>query len=256
MTYECPCCHKKFQYEGVGVVECPLCAKKVRVGAIPGDGVAWDGARSGDHINAFFSTIKRSMFDTLAFFRDVANSGEWIMPSIYALIIAMFVFFVVAAYQTGFNMLVMSSEYANSGVMPPALQMQLAALPLWMMIAGAAITVPIATAIMLLVQSCLYHLCLMLVGGARGSFVTTFRVTCYCAGPQVLQLVPFIGGFIATGWQMGLAVIGLKQAHGTSYGKSALAVFLPMLFCCGLVFLLFMVIMGAAFAGAVGSAAS
>ena len=254
MIYECPGCHNKFRYESVGLVECPGCGKKVRVGNEPGAGAAWDNAKTGDRVNAFLVTIKRSLFDPVAFFRDVANSDEWTMPSIFALVIALFVFVIAAAYKIGFNALVINTEYVSSGFISPLLQMQLTALPMWMMIIGGAIAVPIMTAIMIIIQTCLYHICLMLVGGVKGGFIKTFRVTCYCAGPQVLQLIPIVGGVIATAWQMALAIIGLKQAHETTYGKSALAVFLPMLVCCGLGFLFFSAIMGAVFAGTVGSA--
>ena len=56
-------------------------------------------------------------------------------------------------------------------------------------------------------------------------------------------------------WQIVLDVIGLKEAHETTYGKSALAVFLPTIVCCGFFILFFTMIAGSivgALAGAAG----
>jgi len=253
MIYECPDCHEKFQYEGSALIECPSCKKRVMVEGERADGTPWDRAVGGKRLEAFLDTIKRSLFEPVKFFRDVANSKEWMMPVIFTLIITFFVFIIVAAYKIGFGAFMLSVENSNPGFFPQEFQAHFAGFPLWITIIGGALALPVMTTIMLLIQSSLYHICLMITGGAKVGFIKTFRVTCYCAGPQVLQVVPFLGGFIATAWQMTLAIIGLKEVHGTSYGKSVLAVFLPMLICCGFGFLLFTVIMGAVFAGAVSS---
>ena len=74
----------------------------------------------------------------------------------------------------------------------------------------------------------------MIVGGANQSFETTFRVFAFSqgsAGP--LQMIPICGGLIAGVWALVCNCIGLARAHETDTGRAVLAVFLPLIVCCG-----------------------
>ena len=78
------------------------------------------------------------------------------------------------------------------------------------------------------------HLCLMIVGGANQPFETTFRVLAFTQGSTgVLQLIPVCGGVIAAVWGLVVNCIGLARAHETDTGRAVLAVFLPVIICCG-----------------------
>jgi hypothetical protein len=83
----------------------------------------------------------------------------------------------------------------------------------------------------------------MIVGGANQPFETTFRVLAFTHGSTgVLELIPVCGGLIALVWAIVVNCIGLARAHETDTGRAVLAVFLPLVVCCGLGFvLLFMV---------------
>ena len=96
------------------------------------------------------------------------------------------------------------------------------------------ILVPLFIVICLFIWQCLVHLCLMIVGGANQSFETTFRVLAFSqgsAGP--LQIIPLCGGLIAGVWAIVCNCIGLARAHETDTGRAVLAVFLPLIVCCG-----------------------
>lgn len=97
------------------------------------------------------------------------------------------------------------------------------------------------------VSSALTHLALVIVGGARRPFEATFRVVCYANGStSVLQLLPVCGGILSSVWGLVLMIIGLSRVHGIGKGRAAIAVFLPTVVCCGLLFAVaFMVVMGA-----------
>jgi hypothetical protein len=74
----------------------------------------------------------------------------------------------------------------------------------------------------------------MIVGGANQSFETTFRVLAFSqgsAGP--LQMIPICGGLISGVWGLVCSCIGLARAHDTDTGRAVLAVFLPLIVCCG-----------------------
>ena len=87
------------------------------------------------------------------------------------------------------------------------------------------------------ISSGILHLALMLVGGARKPFETTFRVLCYASGStSVLQFVPLCGGWFYSVASLIYCVAGLKEAHRTELWRPILAVFLVFLVCCGAIF--------------------
>ena len=96
------------------------------------------------------------------------------------------------------------------------------------------ILVPIFAVIAAFIAAAILHLCLMIVGGARQSFETTFRVVCFVGGSiDPLLILPFCGGFIVAVWKIILYCIGLARAHDTDTGRAVLAVILPVIVCCG-----------------------
>ncbi len=88
------------------------------------------------------------------------------------------------------------------------------------------------------------HLMLMLVGGAKKEFETTFRVLCYAYGTcSLLQIIPICGSFIYAIYSIVVTAIGLAKAHEIETWRAALAILLPVILCCGL--LIGLVILGA-----------
>jgi hypothetical protein len=51
-------------------------------------------------------------------------------------------------------------------------------------------------------------------------------------------MIPICGGFIAGVWALVCNCIGLARAHDTDTGRAALAIFLPVIVCCGGVLLI------------------
>jgi hypothetical protein len=97
-----------------------------------------------------------------------------------------------------------------------------------------AVLSPLLVAFGLFLGSAVLHLCLMLVGGANRSFETTFRVACFTGGSaNLFSMIPMCGGFIALIYSIVLYCIGLSRAHPTTTGKALLAIFLPLIVCCG-----------------------
>jgi hypothetical protein len=95
------------------------------------------------------------------------------------------------------------------------------------------------------VVSAILHVCLVIVGGAKQSFETTFRVVCFAegsAGPLII--IPFCGGLITGIWKLVLYCIGLAHAHETDTGRAVIAVLLPLIVCCGGFLLLIFLVLG------------
>ncbi len=63
------------------------------------------------------------------------------------------------------------------------------------------------------------HLVLRLLADRPRRFRSTARTLCYSVGPQLLMVVPFLGGLAAVIWSAVLAVVGLRTAHRTSTGR-------------------------------------
>jgi hypothetical protein len=100
--------------------------------------------------------------------------------------------------------------------------------------AAFIVLVPLFIVIGLFIGSAIVHLCLMIVGGANQSFETTFRVIAFSQGSTgPLQMIPICGGPIAGVWALVCNCIGLARAHETDTGRAVLAVFLPLIVCCG-----------------------
>ena len=102
----------------------------------------------------------------------------------------------------------------------------------------AAVYVLVVASVGNLIAAAISHLFLLLVGGAKQPFETTFRVTSYVYGSMMaLTALPYVG-CVAYIWMLVLLVIGLAKAHETSTGKAMLAVLLPMGICVGGYFLM------------------
>jgi hypothetical protein len=98
---------------------------------------------------------------------------------------------------------------------------------------------PIAIAVGLFIWAALVHLCLMLLGGANKSFETSFRALSYAYGAASLfVIIPCCGGLIALVWNLVADCIGISRSHETDIGRAVIAVLLPLVVCCGGIFLL------------------
>jgi hypothetical protein len=105
----------------------------------------------------------------------------------------------------------------------------------WAFIIIYAVISPFLVVMGLFIGGAILHVCLMLVGGANRSFETTFRVVCFAGGAaNLFSMIPMCGGFIAGIYQIVLNCIGLTRAHPTTTGKALMAIFLPLIICCGL----------------------
>jgi hypothetical protein len=98
----------------------------------------------------------------------------------------------------------------------------------------------------LFILSGVLHLFLMMVKGARSGFEATFRVAAYGSSANLFLVIPFCGGLLAGVWAIVLTIIGLREAHETTGGKAAVAVFFPVVVCCGLILVAIALFMGAA----------
>jgi hypothetical protein len=97
---------------------------------------------------------------------------------------------------------------------------------------------PLLSLIGIYLAAGLIHLVLRLFKGAGRGFDATLTVVAYASGLYLVMAIPQCGALIALVWYLAVLVIGLGEAQRCGPGKSALAVFAPMILlclcCCGL----------------------
>jgi phage FluMu protein Com len=86
-----------------------------------------------------------------------------------------------------------------------------------------------------LITAAMYHVCLLVTGGAAGGFQATYRVVAFGTGSvYMLTAIPLIGPLLALVMHFVVLTAGLKNAHEISGGRAFLALVLPALLglCC------------------------
>jgi hypothetical protein len=194
-------------------------------------GLPWEHRHERGFFNAFIETLTMVLTRPAEAFSVMKREGGLGEPLIYALIGGCVGGIVSALFSLGFQSIGLFADKNNS----------LAAMTGMGIGFGAIILVPLGIVIFLFIWSGLAHLCLMIFGGANHSFETTFRVFAFTqgsAGP--LQIIPLCGGLISGIWAIACNCIGLARAQETDTGRAVLAVFSPLIICCGGLFMLFM----------------
>jgi hypothetical protein len=237
------------QFPELASAEAPLAApgmipsSEATPGTLAGTatGLPWDRRHELGLFPAFFETLKLVLLNPSTAFSAMKPEGGLGEPLIYALIggsLGCVVYFLFSIFMSSFG--IMSNRNALAGLMGLGVGTVLIFL-----------LIPLFVALGLFIGSAIIHLCLTLVGGARRSFETTFRVVCFSAGSTYpLMIVPLCGGIIAGVWCLVVECIGLARAHGTTTGRAVLAVALPVIVCCGGGFVL--AVIGGIFAGLAG----
>jgi len=194
----------------------------------PRTGPPWE--RDRPSASSFIATVKELFGSGTLFFDDMRREGGLGAPIGYALTGGMIGGMGGLVFQTILQML-LGAGMGN----PFAAQMAGGAAGAVVGLACGAVILPIALIIGMFFSAGLYHLMLMMLGGARFPFETTFRVVAYCQGTTgLLSFIPFCGGLINAIVSIVYTIIGLSRAHEISGGKAALAVLIPMFVCCGI----------------------
>lgn len=191
---------------------------------VPRTGLPWDQRREKGLFNAFIETLQLVLSKPAAAFTAMRREGGLGEPLLYAVLGGSFGVVFAFVYNFVFRSFALFPtrhtpfDHAVKGV---GLIFLLILMPLFIVIGtfiGAAI----------------YHVCLMIVGGAKQSFETTFRVICFGGGSvSPLLVVPFCGSIVVFIWKIVVYIIGLARAHEIDTGRAVLAVLLPLIVCCG-----------------------
>jgi hypothetical protein len=187
-------------------------------------GLPWDERQTKGLLSAFIETLQMVLLRPIDAFAAMRCEGGLGDPLLYAVIGGTF----GGIFAVTYNFLLRSfSPFADRhGAFA-----HLFAGVGWIFL---LVVIPIVVVIGMFIISAILHVCLMIVGGAKQSFETTFRVVCFAEGSvSPLLVIPFCGGLISGIWKIILYCVGLARAHETDMGRAVIAVFLPLIVCCG-----------------------
>lgn len=249
----CPECGKEVAEDQMFCQYCGTRLREQEAGAAPKETLseaaaseeskrtAWEDREARGFFKGLFRTMNDALFRPTEFFRNMPVTGGLTDPLLYALIVGM----------TGFMFSYLWQILTRGSMenMMPGMQGQ-------HLLHGVGLTVtaflsPFLVIIGLFVSAGILHLCLLMVKGAHAGFEATFRVASYSYSANVFLIIPFCGSLLAIVWSIVLSIIGLREAHKTTGGKAAFAVFFPVILCCGLTAFAVALFLGAA-AGSLG----
>ncbi len=179
-------------------------------------GPAWESRNGMGLVRALLVTLQGSMLGPSRFFRTMRRDNGFFDPLVYAIVFGSLSIVISVIWELTLsaarNPFLESSPSGELLRMGPVLY-------------GLTIILsPIAATILVLVTSFILHFALLVLGGAHHGFRTSFRVVCYSQGTGMLNLVPYLGAFAGSIWNLVLLSIGLRESHQTQAWRAVLAV--------------------------------
>jgi hypothetical protein len=200
-------------------------------------GLPWQREQDFD---AFSATVKQVLFGFPSCFRRMrveggigSAMGFVVSANIVAVIaIALFNFLLNMV----FTLIIASTAPDERGAGVAGFVLVMALLGLLMYIVLGSMMAAIGAMIGSFITAGIYHVCLLVVGGANRGFETTYQVGCYATGAAaMLSAVPIVGPLIALFLFPVILIFGLMHAHCTSGMRATLAVLLPYMLCLGFI---------------------
>jgi hypothetical protein len=87
---------------------------------------------------------------------------------------------------------------------------------------------PLLVSISIFISSLIIHFLLLLVRAGNNRFEATLRVMAYSQATRIWSILPFIGSLIGWIWRSIVQIVGLKEAHETSYLRIIVAFSIPI----------------------------
>jgi hypothetical protein len=193
-----------------------------------GSSIPWEDRDRIGFVSAFIETSKQVITAPSSFFQRMPVVGGIPSPMLYGVIAGylglafqtVYSTVLQTVFGTSFLNLARGEEHQALGLLQGGLGL------LFQLVIG-----PIQVIIGLFLATAVYHVMLLVFGGARKGFEATFGVVCYAQAASMLGVVP-VCGFLAGFYVVVLNIIGLSEAHGISGGKAAAAVLVPILLVC------------------------
>ncbi len=184
-----------------------------------GRSAAGEGFDLSNPVNSFVDVARSVLLQPVRFFGGLPRGGSLLNPLVFALVCI-----VVSALLSG--LLVLLGVQQNPGFNPNPQN----AIPSTFAPTSALASIlfaPIGGAIGLFIAAAIQQLLVRLVvGPANSGFASTFRVASYTQVTGLVNWIPVIGPLLSL-YGLYLAIVGIREAHGTTTGKAALVILIP-----------------------------
>lgn len=188
-----------------------------------------------DPVQSFISTARGVAFRPADFFRGVPRRGDFLNPLVFALICVL-----ISAVLGGLLGFVVSLGFTEQGVIGA----------FFGFIFGIIRSL-ISAAIGLFIGAGIWYLLVLLFARPNNTgYEATFRVASYAAVVYLVAWIPILGWIVGLVYGIYLGVVGIREVHGTTSGRAALVVLLPIVVIGGLALLIFGFALLAIFAAA------
>ncbi|HST31716.1 MAG TPA: YIP1 family protein [Chthoniobacterales bacterium] len=206
--------------------------------AAPRSGLPWERRETLGFFNAFVQTVSVILTRPAEAFTAMRTEGGLSDPLIFGVIggsIGAIVWTLLSAAIHSFGWAAALSQRSS-------IESMMGASLGGAMIFVRIILTPVFIAIGLFIWAALVHACLMMLGGANKTFEASFRALSFAYGATALFcIVPCCGGLVALVWGLIADCIGISRSHETDIGRATGAVLLPVIVCCGGIFIILLV---------------
>lgn len=201
--------------------------------SVSGDVPSWEQKGEIGWLRGFFATVKEVLVEPVATFKRMKTTGGIWQPFLFLLIGTGAATVLSFAVQFGLQGAMGAFGASQNEEIAKLLSAQ--GMGMGVGLVGVLVLLPLFLFVGSFIGAGLWHVSLMILGGATKPFEATYRVFCYAGGSVALvNLVPCCGGIVAEIWRIVAGAIGLSEVHGVSTGKAVLAILLPTILCCAL----------------------
>lgn len=179
---------------------------------------AWENRLELGLLQGMFKTFTAVLFSPEKFFRRITFRAGLKEPFAFGLLFG----------SMGSMFGLFWQFLLTSGKSPFYVQSLLEHFSLNLLFFGLMVISPLIVALMMFISGSIVHICLLVVRGGKNGFEGTFRVVAFSQATNILGIIPFLGGFIGSIWQLIVVIMGLREIHEISYVRVFLAVLLPV----------------------------
>lgn len=196
-----------------------------------GPGIPWENEQNAKHL---LETMKLAALSPTATFAGASRTMGIVPSMVFALIVGLAGGVVSMVWTFALGSSANTEALKN---LPPEMQgVGEAFAQISQPGIGSVVMLPVTIMIGLFLGTVLVHVGLLIVGGANGRFEDSFRAVAFASGSTaLLQIIPFLGSFIAALWALVIEVIAIRELHGTTTMKALIAVLLPVVLILGCV---------------------
>ncbi|HLA79353.1 MAG TPA: YIP1 family protein [Vicinamibacteria bacterium] len=193
-------------------------------------GVPWERRGEVGFLTSFVETTQQVLFSPARFFSRMPVNGGLGSPLLYALLVGYLSLVVASVYSFVFQMVIGPRHLPALG---PHFERVLEFAGGTAGLVTGLLIGPVLIVVQLFIVAGIFHLALLVVGGASKGFEATFRVLAYAGAAGLLELIPFCGRMLFhPGYFLVLTGVGFAKAHQIGGGKAVVAVLLPVLVLC------------------------